>query len=288
MNVVYLNRRFRLFFPGVMAMVMLVLCSGFTSGEINEKKIELAMRTIGHEVLLTLGDSTSRVMPIEKLDGHYKIPFEAALAFDPGIIIDIVDSVRVRTGFAGECLVEIEQCETKEIVHIFALGLDVNPREGACRGRDLPKACYSLLVTMMDTTGLANQAPGLAQNPLSDNAGSDSSTGIAKSAYFVLPIVLLLGLAVYMNRRKKPSEEDSDLVTIGSFQYDERNMALLINDETIDLSSKEAALLGLLRESANQPVKREEILQKVWGDEGDYVGRTLDVFHFQAPQEACC
>jgi DNA-binding response OmpR family regulator len=26
------------------------------------------------------------------------------------------------------------------------------------------------------------------------------------------------------------------------------------------------------------PVERDEILNKVWGDDGDYVGRTLDVF----------
>ena len=28
----------------------------------------------------------------------------------------------------------------------------------------------------------------------------------------------------------------------------------------------------------NKPIAREDILQRIWGDEGDYVGRTLDVF----------
>jgi DNA-binding response OmpR family regulator len=37
-------------------------------------------------------------------------------------------------------------------------------------------------------------------------------------------------------------------------------------------------LLLLLHESANTTVAREVILNRVWGDNGNYVGRTLDVF----------
>jgi DNA-binding response OmpR family regulator len=46
----------------------------------------------------------------------------------------------------------------------------------------------------------------------------------------------------------------------------------------MELTSKEADLLLVLHESANKTVEREMILKRVWGDEGDYVGRTLDVF----------
>jgi DNA-binding response OmpR family regulator len=44
------------------------------------------------------------------------------------------------------------------------------------------------------------------------------------------------------------------------------------------LTSKEADLLILLHNSVNTGIEREVILNEVWGDEGDYVGRTLDVF----------
>ena len=37
-------------------------------------------------------------------------------------------------------------------------------------------------------------------------------------------------------------------------------------------------MLKLLNESANTTVPKEVLLNKVWGDEGDYIGRTLDVF----------
>ena len=52
----------------------------------------------------------------------------------------------------------------------------------------------------------------------------------------------------------------------------------MINKEFIELTSKEADLLLLLCDSANTTVERENILKTVWGDEGSYVGRTLDVF----------
>ena len=55
-------------------------------------------------------------------------------------------------------------------------------------------------------------------------------------------------------------------------------MALSFEDNRVELSNKEAELLSLLHTYANAPVEREVILQRVWGDEGDYVGRTLDVF----------
>ena len=46
----------------------------------------------------------------------------------------------------------------------------------------------------------------------------------------------------------------------------------------LPLTQKEADLLRLLNSSKNTPLKRETILKKVWGDDGDYIGRTLDVF----------
>lgn len=46
----------------------------------------------------------------------------------------------------------------------------------------------------------------------------------------------------------------------------------------IELTSKESELLNLLYGSTSKKVEHDFILNKVWGDEGDYVGRTLDVY----------
>tara|TARA_B110000046_G_C13004434_1_gene403715 strand:- start:1725 stop:1979 length:255 start_codon:yes stop_codon:yes gene_type:complete len=55
-------------------------------------------------------------------------------------------------------------------------------------------------------------------------------------------------------------------------------MTLTLKAQSIELSSKESDLLCLLSSNENKTLKREYILNVVWGDEGDYVGRTLDVF----------
>jgi len=55
-------------------------------------------------------------------------------------------------------------------------------------------------------------------------------------------------------------------------------MTLIYKGDIIELSSKETDLLFLLFNHKNKVMTRENILQIVWGDEGDYIGRTLDVF----------
>jgi DNA-binding response OmpR family regulator len=82
----------------------------------------------------------------------------------------------------------------------------------------------------------------------------------------------------YFIKKKNPSERDPDLILIGASQFDKRNMTLSFENKRVELSNKEAELLSLLHAYANAPVERAIILQRVWGDAGAYLGRTLDVF----------
>lgn len=68
------------------------------------------------------------------------------------------------------------------------------------------------------------------------------------------------------------------ITNIGKYQFDQRNMNLVFENEKIELSSKESDLLLLLYNAANTTLERGDILKNVWGDEGNYIGRTLDVF----------
>jgi len=80
-----------------------------------------------------------------------------------------------------------------------------------------------------------------------------------------------------MRRKRKPILE-THLVRIGNSQVDKNNMALITENQRTDLSYKEAELLLLFGASPNTLLERSVILNKIWGDEGDYVGRTLDVY----------
>ena len=79
-------------------------------------------------------------------------------------------------------------------------------------------------------------------------------------------------------RKKHNLKNDPNMISIGEYLFDTRNMNLSFADKKVELTSKEADLLLLLHKEANTTVEREKILRMVWGDEGDYVGRTLDVF----------
>ena len=96
--------------------------------------------------------------------------------------------------------------------------------------------------------------------------------------YFAIPLILLIGIALYRNRKKELSPTNANIIEIGDYQFDKRNMILSLADNKTELTSKETDLLDLLRSSANTTVERDDILRHVWGDKGDYVGRTLDVF----------
>ena len=245
---------------------------------IGEKEIKVAMRMIGHEVLLGLGDGESRVMPIEKTNGRYKIPFEFEFGFDPDTIIHIVDCVMTEAGITNDYLVEVEQCETKEIVHSFW----VVQKEGSslipCRGRLLPKDCYNLLVTIKDSASVnTNLAHTLKDGvfPLTKTFKAN----IVNSTFLILLTLFLIGfLGYYLFQKRAAETKNPNLILIGASQFDQNSMSLTYENQNIELSHKETELLSLLHSSANETVTREEILQRVWGSDGDYVGRTLDVF----------
>ena len=274
---------------------MLPLAANSNTEEvISEKRIGVTMRMIGHEVLLCLGDSESRIMPIEKIDEHYKIPFEFEFGFGPDDIISIIDRVMTKTRIATNYLVEVEQCETKEVVHSFEIGNAVYSDLIVCGGRNLPKDCYSLLITILDGTSPIANLPATTSDsssinisPPSEELSSDGSSLTSsktknanpfKSAFLIVPLLFLIGFIGYFIKKKNPADIDPNLILIGASQFDKRNMALSFENNSVELSNKEAELLSLLHTAANAPIEREVILQRVWGDEGDYVGRTLDVF----------
>lgn len=92
-------------------------------------------------------------------------------------------------------------------------------------------------------------------------------------ALSILSLIILLLLRRRSSRNKVPHE-----IRIGEYVFDSRKMELTFKDQRVELTGKEADLLKLLSDAANNTVERDDILKSVWGDDGDYVGRTLDVF----------
>jgi hypothetical protein len=254
------------------AFVCLLLFFSTTQAEDADdpRHIAVSLRMIGHQVLLSAHDSSSRVLPIEKVKDRYRIPFESEFEFDPEELVTTINRVVKEAGMSHAYIVEVEKCETGEIVYSYEMGYVEKANMIPCKARVQPKACYSLLFTLREPTA-AMHAP---------EASDGSSVGTNQLPYPIVVILFMLtggGIFVLWKRRHR-SMIDPDLIPLGEFQFDKRNTALLIEDQRIELSSKESDLLLLLYQAVNTTVEREFILNRVWGDEGNYVGRTLDVF----------
>jgi hypothetical protein len=230
-----------------------------------------AMRMVGHQLLLSMGDSHSRVLPIEPQANGYAIRFDTSFALDPDGLVSIVDSVMQMSGIASEYLVEVQQCSTLQVLYSYAVKPSIGPEAVACRSRPLPEDCHTILISLTEPKTV------LAAERAQESAPASGLLPIA------LTIIVMGAIGLTFSIRKRPARTaetgpDPGPLALGSYLFDKRNMTLTRGADRTELTGKEVDLLALLLASVNTTVERDVILHDVWGDEGVYVGRTLDVF----------
>lgn len=261
----------------VFLIVVYLSLASTSYGQSVEQGIKVDLRTIGHQFLLQLKDSTSRILPIEKKDGRYAVQFERDFSFEPDQLVVSTFNVMEASTIKATYIVEVEQCETHELVYSFRATANRKSSILSCKQRGLPQDCYIFYFTVIE-----NNLP--VQEKLMVNEASPKSEVNSASASWLNELIGIGGLAAVIGmffmvkRQKKKPLAVNNLIEIGQFQYDQKGMLLLLKERSIELSSKESDLLYLLYSNENKTLKREDILKLVWGDEGDYVGRTLDVF----------
>ena len=97
--------------------------------------------------------------------------------------------------------------------------------------------------------------------------------------YITKPIKpkILVSKVKALLRRLKQNEMEGSVIKFGNLTIDSEAYKVLLNDEEIALPRKEFELLSLLVSKPGKVFKREEILDKVWGNEVVVGGRTIDV-----------
>jgi DNA-binding response OmpR family regulator len=88
---------------------------------------------------------------------------------------------------------------------------------------------------------------------------------------------LILKIEVFL-KRKFINIKQASKYSIGKLQFDYKNLAITTGDVEKTLTQREADLLKLLIENKNNVIKREEILERVWGQNDYFLGRSMDVF----------
>ncbi len=91
---------------------------------------------------------------------------------------------------------------------------------------------------------------------------------------------LILRIEVFLKRSSiDPSRMQKESVfRIGSFAFSQSGLLLTNNRETHSLTHREAELLAFLCMHSGSILKRDDILNKVWGNDHFFSSRSLDVF----------
>ena len=229
--------------------------------DFNIARREVLLRRIGHELLLQSGDSTSRVLPVNKIAAdEYQIRFENNLTFQPDSLVNTTRRLLAKDPLAGDYVVNVLNCGNASVAYGFAISGNKKDDIVACSGRVQPAACYMINIRF-EPRGLL----------------------IAKNGYLLGSLPFLAFVGFIFLRSAKPGRvlhnvQSSNTFNLGPVLFDAKNRNLLINEKTIDLTGTETRLLLIFASSPNETIERSRLQKEIWEDEGVIVGRSLDMF----------
>ena len=90
--------------------------------------------------------------------------------------------------------------------------------------------------------------------------------------------VLIFKLKAILKRQSGAPVRESDFYQIGSYLFDFKLRTIDRNNSKQKLSPKEAELLKMLCDNQNELLPRETALKKIWGDDGYFTARSMDVY----------
>lgn len=248
----------------IIALLLLVLISLVffvnTNSDFDLSRREVLLRRIGHEVLLQSGDSTSRVLPIEKIaENEYQISFEKEFSFVTDSLVDTTQRLLAKDYHVSDYIVNVMNCDNSTVAYGYAISKNKKEDILACVGRKQPIACYKINIKFKP---------------------SDVITANYKYYLLGLAFLLFVGFIFWKLKPKKelPKIDNNKLFTFGSVVFDAQKRQLEINAETIDLTATETRLLLIFASSPNETIERSRLQKEIWEDEGVIVGRSLDMF----------
>jgi DNA-binding winged helix-turn-helix (wHTH) protein len=223
------------------------------------KHREIALRNIGHQLLLKTQDSTSTVLPVKTIrENLYQIEFQSQFSFVDDTLINLVQKQIKASQLPNEYIVSVLDCNNQKLV----FGYEVSLKKGdtiACSGRSQPKGCYVVQIEFFAEKESNNAAFLLLLIPF------------AFIAYRVRKKVL-------SGKNISENIENESLMSIGAFKFNPQANILFYENTKTELTEKESKLLLFLQKNINNTTDREELMSEIWGNDGIVVvGRSLDV-----------
>jgi two-component system OmpR family response regulator len=104
--------------------------------------------------------------------------------------------------------------------------------------------------------------------------------GVGGDDYVTKPFdtdILLAKIKAIIARRDL-GDGNKDLYEIGKYIFNSKLRTLVIGENEIKLSPKEAQLLEMLAHNPNSLISREMALRKIWGSDDYFTARSMDVY----------
>ncbi|MDQ5928422.1 MAG: two-component system, OmpR family, alkaline phosphatase synthesis response regulator PhoP [Bacteroidota bacterium] len=155
----------------------------------------------------------------------------------------------------------------KELPNLIIMDVMMPEMDGmeACEAiRKIPELSNTLIAFLTARSEDYSQVAGF------DVGADDYITKPIKPKLLVSKVKALL-------RRLGTTEQDSETLNVGGIEINREEYKIVMNEVEISLPRKEFELFYLLASKPGKVFKRDEILDKVWGNEVVVGGRTIDV-----------
>ena len=248
------------FCVAVLAAIMLLIPN--KENENPTDLVKISLRDVGNQLLLSNQDSTSLILPIQKIDElKYQLSFEKALSIHPDSLVVIVAESFKKTNLPTEYQIEVKQCEDDEVAYSYLKFPNEEKSVVPCSGRILPQKCYTIEVLFLEKI----------------------ATSSYQDLWIFLLIFSLVVIVILLPKKRIEKQTETKLInenciSFGKFNFYPNENKLVIETKEINLSKKEVELLTIFVANPNKIIKREELSKQVWEDQGVFVGRSLDTY----------
>lgn len=246
--------------------LLLIACTVCVAFSINgpdgfsTSRREVLLRSIGHELLLQSGDSTSRVLPVKHIaEDEYRITFEKDFAFRPEKLVNTTRQLLAIDPQADNYIVNVLDAANKDVIYGYAISSNQKDDVVPCKGRLQPKAHYQISIKFKPENSLA------------------------KKKYLLggLPFLAFVGFVLLRRdkqREPQTGKHQEGKFAFGSVIFTAQEKLLTIDNKSIELTGTETRVLRIFASMPNQTIERSRLQKEIWEDEGVIVGRSLDMF----------
>jgi hypothetical protein len=223
---------------------------------LSDEEADIRIRKMGHELLLLSGDSTSRVLPVRKMDeGTYRLEFSSPFELTPESLVHLAKQ-NLGVDRWQSYRITVHDCDAGATVYGFQQSLLNDMTVVPCLGRIYPKQCYAIQVALTD------------EEQKAFGRGSFAWLSLAFGSFCVVAFVMF----------RKKTNATTDGQPMGNYRFISEKRMIISTEGVVDLTDKETQVLDILLKHKNDLVKRDHLMREVWNDHGVLESRSLDVF----------